>query len=175
SFAHIGTMVRIAIQIANRGTSIVHDTFDPAAVLEVVERERLTDLGGIPTQVIMLLDHPDRTRRDLSSLRAVLVGGAPASPELIRRVQATLGVTVSVRYSSTEVGIATASLPDDPPELLATTVGKATPGVELRVVDAANRPLPPDTPGEVVIRSPATMRGYWRGSRAAAPTTYAGG
>src|SRR5262249_60405597 len=48
SFAHIGTMVRIAIQIAHRGTSIVHDAFDPAAVLEVVERERLTHLGGIP-------------------------------------------------------------------------------------------------------------------------------
>src|SRR5437016_3664145 len=83
SFAHIGTMARIAIQIAHRGTSIVHDAFDPAAVLEVIERERLEDLGGIPTQVIMLLDHPDRARRDLSSLRSVLVGGAPAAPALI--------------------------------------------------------------------------------------------
>jgi acyl-CoA synthetase (AMP-forming)/AMP-acid ligase II len=175
SFAHIGTMVRIAIQITHRGTSIVHDAFDPAAVLEVVERERLTHLGGIPTQVIMLLDHPDRVRRDLSSLRSVLLGGAPAAPELIRRVQDTLRVTVSVRYSSTEVGIATASLPDDPPEVLATTVGKATPGVELRVVDEANRPLPPDTPGEVVIRSPATMRGYWRDPEATAATIDAGG
>ena len=176
SFAHIGTMARIAIQIAQRGTSIVHDAFDPAAVLEmVIERERLEDLGGIPTQVIMLLDHPDRARRDLSSLRSVLVGGAPAAPALIRRVQETLHVTVSVRYSSTEVGIATASLLDDPPELLATTVGKATPGVELRVVDAANRPLPPDTPGEVVVRSPATMRGYWQDPDATAATIDADG
>ena len=175
SFAHIGTMVRIAIQIANRGASIVHDSFDPAAVLEVVERERLTHLGGIPTQVIMLLDHPDRARRDLSSLRSVLLGGAPSAPELIRRVQDTLRVTVSVRYSSTEVGIATASLHDDPPEILATTVGKATPGVELRVVDEANSPLPPDTPGEVVIRSPATMRGYWRDPEATAATIDADG
>ena len=175
SFAHIGTMARIAIQIAQRGTSIVHDAFDPAAVLEMVERERLEHLGGIPTQVIMLLDHPDRARRDLSSLRSVLVGGAPAAPALIRRVQETLHVTVSVRYSSTEVGIATASLLDDPPELLATTVGKATPGVELRVVDAANRPLPPDTPGEVVVRSPATMRGYWQDPDATAATIDADG
>ena len=65
----------------------------------------------------MLLDHPDRPRRDLSSLKSVLLGGAPSSPALIRRVQETLGVVVSVRYSSTEVGIATASLPDDPPEI----------------------------------------------------------
>jgi acyl-CoA synthetase (AMP-forming)/AMP-acid ligase II len=162
SFAHIGTMARIAIQIGHIGCSIIHDTFDPAAALNVIERERLEHLGGIPTQIIMLLDHPDRPRRDLSSLKSVLLGGAPSTPELIRRVQQTLRVEVSVRYSSTEAGIATASLPDDPPETLATTVGKPTPGVELRIVDGDNRPLPVNEAGEVVVRSPATMRGYWR-------------
>ncbi len=175
SFAHIGTMARIAVQIGNRGASLVHDAFDPAAVLEVIERERLLHLGGIPTQIIMLLDHPDRPRRDLSSLETVLIGGAPAEPALIRRIQASLGVTVSVRYSSTEVGIATASLADDPPEVLATTVGKATSGVELRIVDGDNRPLPAGTPGEVVVRSPATMRGYWRDPEATAATLDAEG
>jgi acyl-CoA synthetase (AMP-forming)/AMP-acid ligase II len=162
SFAHIATMVRVGIHIGHLGMSIIHDTFDPGAVLEVIERERLQHLGGFPTQVIMLLDHPDRSRRDLSSLRSIMLGGAPSSPELIRRIQATLGVTVSVRYSSTEVGIATASLPTDPPEILTTTVGKPTPGVELRIVNSRNEPLPADTTGEVVVRSPATMRGYWR-------------
>ena len=162
SFAHIGTMARIGIQIGHVGCSIIHDAFDPAAVLEAIERERLAHLGGIPTQIIMLLDHPDRSKRDLSSLKSVLLGGAPSSPELIRRVQDTLHVEVSVRYSSTEVGIATASLSDDPPEVLSTTVGKATPGVELRIVGGDNRPVPANEPGEVVVRSPATMRGYWR-------------
>lgn len=175
SFAHVGTMTRIGLQIAHLGASLVHDAFDPAAVLETIERERLAHLGGIPTQVIMLLDHPDRPRRDLSSLRSVLIGGAPASPELIRRVYDGLGVGVSVRYSSTEVGIATASLPGDPPELLATTVGKATPGVELRIVDGENRPLPAGRPGEVVVRSPATMRGYWRDPAATAAVVDAAG
>jgi len=170
SFAHVGTMTRVGVQIASLGASLVHDAFDPAAVLEAIERERLAHLGGIPTQLVMLLDHPDRPRRDLRSLRTVLIGGAPAPPALVRRIRDTLGVTVSVRYSSTEVGIATASLPDDPPELLAATVGKATEGVELRVVDAANRPLPPGEPGEVVVRSPATMRGYWRDPEATAAT-----
>jgi acyl-CoA synthetase (AMP-forming)/AMP-acid ligase II len=170
SFAHVGTMVRIALQIGYLGSTLIHDAFDPGAVLEVIERERLEHLGGIPTQIIMLLDHPDRPRRDLSSLKSVLLGGAPSSPELIRRVQDTLHVTVSVRYSSTEVGIATASLPDDPPEVLTTTVGKPTPGVELRIVDAANQPLAADGVGEVVIRSPATMRGYWRDPEATAAT-----
>ena len=175
SFAHIGTMARIGLQIGHLGTSLIHDAFDPAAVLEVIERERLAHLGGFPTQIIMLLDHPDRPRRDLTSLQSVLLGGAPSSPELIRRIQRELGVVISVRYSSTEVGIATASLPDDPPEVLTTTVGKPTPGVELRIVGRDNQPLPADAVGEVVIRSPATMRGYWRDPQATAATIDAQG
>jgi acyl-CoA synthetase (AMP-forming)/AMP-acid ligase II len=175
SFAHVGTMTRIGLQIAHLGSALIHDAFDPGAVLETIERERLQHLGGFPTQIIMLLDHPDCSRRDLSSLESVLLGGAPATPALIRRVQETLGVRVSVRYSSTEVGIATASLPGDPPEVLATTVGKPTPGVELRIVDAANEPLAPGEPGEVVVRSPATMRGYWRDPEATAATIDAAG
>ena len=175
SFAHVGTTARIAIQLSQRGATLIHDAFDPAAVLETIERERLDALGGIPTQVIMLLDHPDRPRRDLSSLRSVLLGGAPSSPELIRRVHDTLGVEVSVRYSSTEVAIATASLPDDPPERLATTVGKPTPGVELRIVDERNAPVPAGTSGEVVVRSPAAMVRYWRDPEATAATIDAEG
>ncbi len=175
SFAHVGTMARIAIQIGQRGFSLIHDTFEPAAVLEAIERERLPSLGGFPTQIVMLLDHPDRPRRDLSSLRSVLLGGAPAPPALIRRIQDTLGVEVSVRYSSTEVGIATASVAGDPPELLATTVGKATAGVELRVVDDQGQPVPPGTAGQVVVRSPATMRGYWRDPAATAAVLDANG
>src|SRR5579875_506533 len=82
SFAHVGTMARIAIQIGQRGCTIVHDAFDPAAVLAAIEAWRLEHLGAFPTQIVMLLDHPDRPRRDLSSLRSVLLGGAPSPPEL---------------------------------------------------------------------------------------------
>lgn len=161
SFAHVGTMARIGIQIGHQGLSLLHDSFDPARVLEEIERERLVHLGGIPTQIILLLDHPDRPKRDLSSLRSILLGGAASSPALIRRIASTLNATISVRYSSTEVGIATASLPDDPIDLLVETVGKATPGVELRIVDARNHEVGVGEVGEVVVRSPATMRGYW--------------
>lgn len=168
SFAHIGTMARIGIQISHAGMSILHDAFDAAAVLEVIEREHLSHLGGIPTQIIMLLEHPERPRRDLSSLRSILIGGAPSSPALLRRIAEVFGATISVRYSSTEVGIATASLAGDPPEILATTVGKPTPGVELRIVDESNQPLATGQVGEVVVRSPATMRAYWRAPDATA-------
>jgi acyl-CoA synthetase (AMP-forming)/AMP-acid ligase II len=175
SFAHVGSMARIAIQIGGLGETIIYDTFDPATVLAAIERERIVHLGAFPTQAVMLLDHPDRSRRDLSSLRTVMLGGAPSSPALIRRVQETLRVRVAVRYSSTEVGIATGSLPDDPIDVLATTVGKPTPGVELRIVDGDGRPLPPDEVGRVIVRSPATMRGYWRDPEATAATIDAEG
>ena len=175
SFAHVGTMARIAVQIGTLGCTLVHDAFNPAAVLAAIGRERLTNLGAIPTQMVMLLDHPERPGHDLSSLRSVLLGGAPSSPALIRRVRDTLDVEVSVRYSSTEVGIATASLPEDPADVLATTVGKPTPGVELRIVDERNVGVPADATGEVVVRSPATMRGYWRDPDATAATIDAEG
>ena len=175
SFAHVGSMARIAVQIGTRGAALIHDTFDPAAVLEVIERERLTHIGAIPTQAIVLLDHPDRLRRDLRSLENVLLGGAPSSPELIRRVQDELHARVSVRYSSTEVGIATASLPDDPPELLATTVGKPTTGVELRITGPHGGPMPSGEVGGVEVRSPATMCGYWNDPDATAAVVAPGG
>jgi acyl-CoA synthetase (AMP-forming)/AMP-acid ligase II len=175
SFAHVGFMARLAIQIGTLGGSILQDAFDTALMLETIERERLEHLGCVPTQAIMLLDHPDRAKRDLSSLRSVLLGGAPSSPALIRRVQETLGVTVVVRYSSTEVGIATSSLPDDPIDVLSTTVGRPTPGVELRIVDATNAPVRAGEVGTVVARSPATMRGYWRNLEATARTIDAEG
>lgn len=170
SFAHLGTMVRVAVQISQLGLSIVHDRFDPERVLATVATERLPHLGAFPTQMIALLDHPRRQEYDLSCLRSVLLGGAPVSPELIHRVRSDLGATVSVRYSSTEVGIATASLPDDPPELLYDSVGRPTEGVELRIVGPDNQPLPSGAVGEVVVRSPATMVGYWKNPEATAQT-----
>ncbi len=170
SFAHVGFMARAAIPIAHQTCTIIHDSFDPAHVLETIERERLTDIGGFPTQVVMLLDHPDRPKRDLSSVESVLLGGAPSTPAFIRRVQETFRSRVSVRYSSTEMGIGTASLPDDPPEILATTVGKPTEGVDLRIVDEAGNPVASGEYGEVIVRSPATMQGYWRNEAATAKT-----
>ena len=175
SFAHVGFMARIAIQIGTLGASILQDVFDAGVMLATIERERLAHLGCFPTQAIMLLDHPERQQHDLSSIESVLLGGAPSSPALIRRVRETLGAQVLVRYSSTEVGIATGSLPDDSIEILSTTVGKATPGVEVRIVDAENRPVAPGTVGTVVVRSPAAMRGYWRNPEATARTLDAEG
>ena len=113
------------VQIGNRGSSLIHDTFDPAAVLEVIERERLSHLGGDPDAG----HHAARSSRPRAPRPALAARGAARRRAVVARADPArageLGAEVSVRYSSTEVGIATASLPDDPPEMLATTVGKA--------------------------------------------------
>jgi acyl-CoA synthetase (AMP-forming)/AMP-acid ligase II len=142
SFAHVGTMARIGIQIAGMGCSILHDAYDTVRVLETIAAERLEHLGAFPTQAIMLLDHPDRTRYDLSSLKSVLLGGAPGTRPHPPRAGETLGVTVpsaTRRPRRHRDGL----LPTIRSEILRRPSARRLEGVESRVVDAERRFLPP--------------------------------
>jgi acyl-CoA synthetase (AMP-forming)/AMP-acid ligase II len=97
-----------------------------------------------------MLAHPLCDELDLSSVQMVIIGGAPATPALVREVRARLGVPVSTRYSCTEAGIGCGTHPADPPEDAEETVGRPQPGVELAIRD-----------DEVLLRSAAVMSGYW--------------
>ena len=110
--------------------------FDAGVVLEIVERERITVLPGAPTIYQSLLDHPDRARRDISSLRVAVTGAADIPVELIRRVREELPFErILTGYGLTEAGTVTGSKPDDDFEHIATTVGVPWPGFEVRTVD----------------------------------------
>jgi acyl-CoA synthetase (AMP-forming)/AMP-acid ligase II len=137
--------------------------FDVPEVLRRVAAERISVLPGPPTIYQSILAHPDRGKYDLSSLRVGVTGAAAIPTELVRRVFDELAFEVLVTgYALTESsGAATMCRPDDDPETIATTSGRAVPGVELRIVDEHNRPLPPDTPGEIVIRGYNVMKGYF--------------
>ena len=135
--------------------------FDPASVLEIVERERITVLPGAPTLYQSLLDEPTRATRDVSSLRIAVTGAADIPVELIRRVSEELPFErIRTGYGLTEAGTVTGSRPDDDFEHIATTVGVAWPGFDVRVVDGTNAPTPPGEPGELVVRGETVMRGY---------------
>ena len=135
--------------------------FDPAVVLELVERERITVLPGPPTLYQSLLDHPDRTRRDISSLRVAVTGAADIPVELIRRVREELPFErILTGYGLTEAGTVTGSRPDDDFEHIATTVGVPWPGFEVRIVDRAGADVAAGEPGEVLVRGETVMRGY---------------
>ena len=137
--------------------------FDPAATLEKIARDRITVFPGAPTFYQSLLSHPDLGRYDLSSLRLAVTGAATIPVELIRRMRDELGFdTVLTAYGLTETcGTVSMCLQDDDPETIATTSGRAIPGVEVRCVDAAGAEVPRGEPGEVVVRGYNVMQGYF--------------
>jgi acyl-CoA synthetase (AMP-forming)/AMP-acid ligase II len=135
--------------------------FDAAVVLEMVERERISVLPGPPTIYHSLLEHPDRAVRDISSLRVGVTGAADIPVELIRRVREELPFErILTGYGLTEAGTVTGCRPDDDFEHIATTVGVAWPGFEVRTVGGSGADVAPGEPGEVVVRGETVTRGY---------------
>lgn len=162
SLTHVGAMVRIHIQLAFAGTMVLHESFDARWCIEQLQRLRPARLGGFPPVLMMLMRSPELARHDFSFIKAVTFGGAPLAEHLVDEIKRTLGVDVFTGYSCTETAIISATLPTDPPERRDGTVGKPTQGVVLRIVDDERQPLANGERGRIAVRSPATMRGYWR-------------
>jgi acyl-CoA synthetase (AMP-forming)/AMP-acid ligase II len=130
-------------------------------VLSRVETERVTVLPGAPTIYQSILDHPDRDTRDLSSLRVAVTGAADIPVELIHRVQQELPFdTIITGYGLTEGGTACATSEGDDSEAIATTVGRARPGFEVRIVGEGDRDVAVGEAGEVLLRGGSIMAGY---------------
>ena len=144
-------------------TALPHAVFDVPAVLARISRDRISVLPGPPTLYQSILAHPDRAKFDLSCLRLSVTGAAPTPVELIRRMRDELGFeTIITGYGLTETcGIVSMCRYDDPPETIATTSGRAIPGIEVRCVDAAGAEVTRGEPGEVVVRGYNVMRGYF--------------
>jgi fatty-acyl-CoA synthase len=156
------------------GATIPQTAFTPLGYLRGVQRHRASEILCVPTMTVAILEHPERAAFDLSSLFALLSGAAPAPRWLWERAAAELGVTeITTGYGMTEAGGAmTLTRPEDPIELLITTVGRvklAGPAglpdgslAEYRTVDpTTGAPLAPGAEGELVSRGPTTMLGYW--------------
>jgi acyl-CoA synthetase (AMP-forming)/AMP-acid ligase II len=135
--------------------------FDPAEALELIERYKVSRWNAVPTMASRLLDHPDAQRRDLHSLQTMTLGGAPVYAELLRRVRAGLpGVQarIATGYGLSEnAGQATAASGADTVERPGSS-GRPLPCAELRIV-----PRPGLSDGEVLVRSPTQMLGYFGG------------
>ncbi|MEV6925171.1 class I adenylate-forming enzyme family protein [Dactylosporangium sp. NPDC051485] len=157
---HIGAIQLILVPPMT-GSQIVflEGRFDPGAVLEEMETHRVTMFSGVPTMMERLLAHPDVARRDLASVRTVVLGGSPVDDSLLERVRRafpgthrgvgqTYGLTEAGGLVSTGVGAQIAAHPG--------SSGRLVPVVEARVDD-------PDASGNgrLFIRSPAAMDGYW--------------
>jgi acyl-CoA synthetase (AMP-forming)/AMP-acid ligase II len=163
-FAHVGYMTRMWDELAN-GTTIVlvGEPWSAEETLRLMRDEGITMATGVPTQWSLVLAHPDLERTDFSGLRVAALGGASIPPELVRQIRKVLGCPVVTRYTSTEAGVCTSTVAGDDDEVVATTVGRPAPEVELRIVDpAGSGELPAGDVGEVCCKSRAMMRGYWR-------------
>jgi fatty-acyl-CoA synthase len=149
--------------IALGGTHLLAERFDAGVVLELIDQQRATFFGSVPTMLLSLLAHPAFAQTDLSSLRVVLSGGAPVAPSLVRRIEDALGVSFLMAYGQTEAhGHVTQTRPDDSDLDKAETVGTPLPGIELQVTDPASGvALPAGTVGELWIRSNMLMAGYF--------------
>ena len=135
--------------------------FDVDAVLRTVDAEAVTVLPGPPTIYQSILDHPDRDRFNLSSLRVAVTGAADIPVDLIRRLREELPFRKIVTgYGLTEAGTVTGTAPDDDFTTIATTVGGARPGLEMRIADDSGVAQPVGQPGEVLVRGYSVMRGY---------------
>ena len=168
SLAHLGPMTKRAGTLRQGATSYLPLRWRAEEALRLVSRHRLTSLGGIPTQVALMLRVPGFERHDLSSLRAIVMGGGPATSALVREARTRFGVPVAVRYSCTEAAIGVGTQLGDPPEDAEVSVGRALPGVRLSVLDPEDRPVPEGQVGAVCLASAAVMSGYWRDAGASA-------
>lgn len=144
-------------------TSFPEAIFDVTVVLKRVQQDRITMLPGPPALYQSLLQHPERAEFDISSLRLAVTGAASIPVELIHRMKDELRFdTVITAYGLTEsCGVVTMCRLDDDPETIATTSGRAIPDVEVRIVDGEGNPMPPDEPGEIVVRGYNVMKGYF--------------
>ncbi len=170
SMAHLGPTTKLPGNLRRGGTAHLLDRWTAEAALDLTERFGMVSVAGIPTQLALMLRHPDFERRDLSSVRALIIGGGPATAALIREARERFGAPLATRYACTEAGIGLGTGFTDPTEDAEVSVGRPHDGVELSLRDGddPSRPVPDGEVGEVCLRSPAVMSGYWRDPAATA-------
>jgi fatty-acyl-CoA synthase len=137
--------------------------FDPALMLDLIESERAGALAGVSTVLIALSEHDDFDRRDLSSVRVALSGGALVPPTLVKHIEERLGVRFSIIYGQTESSpVITQGRLDDSFEDRSTTVGRPLPQAEVRIVDpGSGETVPCGVVGELCTRGYLVMHGYF--------------
>ncbi|HLN18223.1 MAG TPA: FadD3 family acyl-CoA ligase [Acidimicrobiales bacterium] len=162
-FFHTAGLKSAILACALAGATIVPlAVFDVDEAMDLVVRERITMLPGPPTVFQSIWSHPRFETFDLSSLRLSVTGAASVPVEVVRRMREVMGFeTVVTGYGLTETtGTVSMCRHDDPPEVIATTVGRPLPGVEVRIV-GPDGPVGQGETGEIVVRGFNVMKGYF--------------
>jgi long-chain acyl-CoA synthetase len=152
----------LVANVAAGNELVLMHKWDPGRALELIEQEHVTIFGGVPAMVWQAMEHPDFSRRDLSSLRNVAYGGAPAAPDLVRAIEERFpGRTPSNGYGLTETSSVTTMNSGVDYLRHPDSVGVAVPVCDVKVVDDDGRALPTGEVGELWIKGPNVVKGYW--------------
>ena len=173
---HIGAKVIQLSQHWRAGTVVVMAGFDPEAILRTIEEERITVTHMAPTMIQTLLDSPRAGATDTSSLRMIIYAAAPMPLPVLKHGLNVFGPVFQQQFGQTE-GVGTTLLAHQHKpngtardlEIL-TSVGQASPRVGLRIVDDEGNDLPAGEVGEILLTSPAIMKGYWNNTAATIDT-----
>jgi acyl-CoA synthetase (AMP-forming)/AMP-acid ligase II len=174
---HVSGLHTAAITCLASGVRSVWNVgrYDPAVAMQTIERERVTSWGAMNTVVHRMLSHPDFGKYDLSSLRQVGGGGAPTAPELQRRMRESFpamkhGGQLGHGYGSTETTALATIINGEEWARYPTSVGRPLPTTQIQIRDPEGHALPDGEEGEVCVRSPLVMLGYWNRPKETAET-----
>ncbi len=159
---HIGCIIDVSVPaLVAGGTMVLMRQFEPAAAMQMLSDERITNWGSVPSVLMMQLSLPSFDSYDLSSVELIVWGGAALKLSAIKALRAVCP-RLATNYGMTETSSAITSLePVDDIELLEHSVGHGFPGVEMKLVDGDGREVAGEDVGEVHARSDLNFLGYW--------------
>jgi acyl-CoA synthetase (AMP-forming)/AMP-acid ligase II len=162
SFAHLGFMTKLPGNLRRGGTNFMMTRWRADAALRLLAEQRMTTVSGVPTQLALMLRQPGFDSYDLESVQFIIAGGGPITPGLAQEARARFRAKLATRYSCTEAGIGLGTGFDDPDEDAVISVGRPHAAVDLAVLGPDDEHVAEGVVGEVCLRSPAVMSGYWR-------------
>jgi long-chain acyl-CoA synthetase len=162
-FFHIAGVTGVCLLTTTGGCIVTQYKFDAGEALAIVEREHVTIVAGVPTVVRSMLEHPDASTRDLSTLSGISQGGSPVPPDSIAKIENEFAGKVSPAngYGLTETTSAVIANSGAGYFEHKDSVGLPMPGTDVRVVDEGGNALPEGDVGELWVRGPNNVRGYW--------------
>jgi len=165
-----GLFAQLISLIYAGGSSVIMPKMDAAEMIRLIAEKGCTHTLSVPTVYIMMMNHPDAQKYDLSHFRIGAFGGAAISAESVRQIGEWIpGITLHNTYGLTEVSSPGTMTPDSAKN--AATIGWPTPVTEIRCVDPdTGEEMPPNAEGELWIKSPNTTKGYWKMPEATAKT-----
>ena len=157
--------------IAAGNTMVYMYKWDPVEAFKIIEREKVSSTGGVPTIAWQLLEHPERKNYDLSSIEAIAYGGAPAAPELVRKIREVFGALPGNGWGMTETMATVTGHSSEDYLNRPDSCGPPVAVADLKIMsEDGSRELPTGEIGELWARGPMVVKGYWNNPEATAET-----